>query len=74
MVAKKGFDQALAEAAQWMDIEGVVGIGQGKTDKQDCIVVFVSVKTPEVQKAIPLKHGGFPVRIEEVGIIDAEKG
>jgi len=69
----KSFGQALAEAAQWMDLEGVVGIGQGKTDEKDCILVFVAVKTPEIEKAIPPEYGGYPVRIEETGIISAEK-
>jgi len=72
-MATKSFGQALAEADQWMNLKGVVGIGQGKADEKDCILVFVAVKTPEIAKAIPLEYGGHPVRIEEVGIIDAEK-
>lgn len=72
-MATESIEQALADAAQWMAIEGVVGIGQGKADKKDCILVFVGVKTPEIEKAIPLQHRGYPVRIEEVGIIQAEK-
>jgi len=72
-MATKSFGQALAEAAQLMNIEGVVGIGQGKADEKDCILVFVALKTPEIEKAIPLEYGGYPVSIEETGIIEAEK-
>jgi len=72
-MATKSFQQALAEAKQWMNIEGVVGIGKGKAGKKNCILVLTVVETPEIEKAIPLEYGGYPVRIEEVGIIDAEK-
>lgn len=58
---------------QWMDIDGVEGIGQGKTDDKDCILVFVSVKTPEIRKTIPLEFKGFTVRVIESGVISTEE-
>jgi len=58
---------------QWMGIDGVEGVGQGKINDKDCIMVFVSAKTPEIEKTIPLKFKGFTVKIVESGIIDAQK-
>lgn len=68
----KSIEQVVTEAAQWMNIEGVAGIGQGKAGRKDCIVVLVRVKTPELEKAIPREYEGYPVRIEEVGVIRAD--
>jgi len=54
---------------QWMDINGVTGIGEGEINGEDCILVFVSVITPEVKKTIPRVYKGFPVNIIYSGII-----
>jgi acetolactate synthase small subunit len=64
--------QALKEAQSWMDIEGVEGVGQGKINDRDCIIVFISLKTPEIEKKIPSKFEGIPVDIQESGIIGAQ--
>ena len=58
---------------QWMDINGVVGISQGKIDEQDCIIVGVNIKTPEIEENIPQKYKGFNVKVEEWGHIFAQK-
>jgi hypothetical protein len=58
---------------QWMDINGVEGIGQGKVDDKDCILVFVSTKTQDIEKTIPSKFQNFPVKVMESGVIHIEK-
>lgn len=73
-MAKESIEQALAEVTDWMEVKGVEGIGQGRIDDKDCILVFVSMKTPEIRKAIPPEYAGYPVRIEEVGNIVIQKG
>ena len=57
---------------KWMKIEGVEGIGQGKVDDEDCIMVFVSRKVDEIKEKIPEKLEGFAVKIEETGIIQSQ--
>jgi len=54
---------------QWMSIDGVTGIGEGEIDGDDCILVFVSVITPQVKKTIPRVYKGFPVKIIYSGVI-----
>ena len=58
---------------QWIDINGVQGIGQGKVDDKDCILVFVRTKRPEIEKAIPPEFKGLTVRVRESGVIYADK-
>ena len=58
---------------QWMDIDGVEGIGQGKANDKDCIVVFVSLKTLEIEKSIPSKFKEYAVKIIESGALYAEE-
>ena len=66
------FDRALSEAQDsWMDIEGVTGVGQGMLDGKDCITVFVTAKTPEIEERIPRTYRGIPVEIRESGILYA---
>lgn len=66
----KNINETIAEIQdQWMNINGVVGIGQGLLDSKDSILVFVSTITPEIINNIPLSYKGFPVRIMEVGVI-----
>jgi len=58
---------------QWMEINGVEGIGQGKVNDKDCILVLVREKTPEIEKAIPAQFKGFTVQVRESGDIRANK-
>ncbi len=57
---------------KWMEIGGVEGIGQGKVDDEDCIMVFVSRKVNEIKEKLPEKLEGFVVKIEETGIIQSQ--
>lgn len=52
---------------EWMTIDGVRGVGQGKTDEKDSISVYVIKKTPEIEKALPSEYKGFAVEIIEIG-------
>ena len=58
---------------QWMAVEGVNGIAQGKADGRDCVLVFVDKKTQVIEESIPLEWMGFPVKVMEVGDIDAQQ-
>jgi len=54
-----------------MALPGVVGTAQGLCDGNPCIMVLVVEKTPELEKKIPERLEGYPVRIEETGEIRA---
>ena len=43
------------------------GLIQGVGHAEDYIIVFVVRKTPEIEKAIPLKYKGFNVKLQETG-------
>jgi len=58
---------------KWMEIEGVEGVGEGKENDKDCILVLVRCKTAEIEKAIPTTFEGFPVKVIESGVIQAQK-
>ena len=57
---------------QWMAIEEINGIAEGKAGDKDCVLVFVSEKTQKIKETIPLKLKGFPVKVMEIGDIDAQ--
>jgi hypothetical protein len=54
-----------------MAIPGVVGVYVGllEDDKTPCLKVMAVKKTPEFERRIPKNLEGYPVRIEETGII-----
>lgn len=58
---------------QWMAIDGVNGIAKGKADNKECVLVFISEKTQKIKETIPLKLKGFPVKVMEIGDIDAQE-
>lgn len=63
-------EAALKKAEAWMDdIDGVVGIAQGKTGETDCITVFLSL--PEMEAKIPKTFHGHPVVVEFSGPLQA---
>ena len=64
--------QAIDEASEWLDIQGVEGVGQGDLDGKECLVVHVSVAPTELSGMIPATFKGFPVVMEESGIISAQ--
>lgn len=62
------FNKVLEEAQRaWMDIEGVVSVGQGKKDQQDCIDVYIAINSEEIKEQIPSVYKNIPVVIRESG-------
>lgn len=59
--------EAIDEASEWMDIDGVEGVGEGEKDGKECIVVLVSVSPAQLSGVIPPTFKGFLVVIEESG-------
>lgn len=57
----------------WMALEGVNGVAQGKVNEVDCIEVLVSKKTLEMEDRIPREFKGFTVRVREVGDISIQE-
>ncbi len=64
--------QAIDEADEWLDLDGVEGVAPGEREGKDCIVVFASIDPSELAGRIPTTFKGFPVVIEETGIISAQ--
>ena len=58
---------------QWMAIDGVSGVGQGKIGDKDCIEVLVTTKPRKFEDTIPTEFKGFPVRVREVGHISIQE-
>jgi hypothetical protein len=52
-----------------MSIPGVVGTAIGECGGNPCIIVMVVKKTPDLMKKIPSALQGFPVVVEETGVI-----
>jgi hypothetical protein len=57
-------------SASWMEIEGVVGTGEGLDQGKPCVKVLVSSKTEAIKK-IPASVENIPIIIEVVGEIKA---
>lgn len=67
-MAQKTIKQVIEEQAQnLMGIDGVVGVGQGLCDDEDCLQVFVVEKTDEIRSKIPSQIEGYPVEIVVTG-------
>lgn len=56
-----------AHADAWMELPGVVGVGIGLCDGEECIRVFLAGPSPETEDAIPDRVGGYPVDLEVTG-------
>ena len=54
-----------------MALPGVVGTGQGQRDGEACIRVFVVKRTPALLQQIPSALDGYPVVVDETGVIRA---
>jgi hypothetical protein len=52
-------------------VPGVVGTAEGLCGDRPCIIVYVKKKTPEIAKRIPRSFDGYPVTIDETGVIRA---
>ena len=63
------FQEAIDDASEWIEFDGVEGVGQGEKDGKDCIIVFTSYPLSELSGVIPKTFKGFPVVIEESGTI-----
>ena len=62
------FNKVLKDAQRaWMDIDGVVSVGQGKKDQQDCIDVYIAINSREIKKQIPSNYKNIPVVFRESG-------
>ena len=59
-----------ANTGWFMSLGGVIGVGQGRCDETDCMVVFVESMTPDVS-SLPDTLEGFPIRIEVTGQVTA---
>ena len=60
-------EKAFSAAQALLDIEGVVGVGQGEWESGACVVVFVAMRTPRLEVAIPTRILGIPVDIRDAG-------
>ena len=56
-----------ARTPELMAIAGVQGTGIGEQDGKPCIIVFVRTKDARLEREIPARLDGYPVRIDEVG-------
>ena len=64
--------RAVDEAGAWLDIDGVEGVAQGQENGQDCIVVGVSRTVSELRDKLPTTFHGYPVVLQDWGIISAQ--
>ena len=69
---KTGINEAIDQAGQWLEIEGVEGVAEGELNGEPCITVLVSVSPAELTAKIPSTFLGYPVVFEESGIISAQ--
>ena len=58
--------------ATWMQIEGVIGTGEGLDHGKPCVKVFVSSKTNAVDQKIPASVENIPIIVEVVGNVVAQ--
>lgn len=62
------FKKVLQSAQQeWMNIDGVVAVGQGKKHQADCIDVYIANSSQAIKDRIPKEYQGFPVVFRESG-------
>jgi len=59
------------EASDWLDIDGVEGVAPGERNGAPCIVVGISLPFEVVQNKLPTSFHGYPVVLEDWGIISA---
>jgi hypothetical protein len=74
-MAGKTIESVLEEhTEELMALPGVVGTAEGSCGGRPCIKVFVTKRTPELDKKIPAALDGYPVEVEETGGIKAMPG
>jgi len=71
MTQRRDIDSVLADhVPKLMQIEGVVGVYHGETEKKEpCVKVMVEKRTGVLEQKIPKSLEGYPVLIEETGVI-----
>lgn len=69
---KHKIEEAIDEASRWMEFDGVEGVAQGEKDGKEYVMVLASRPPSELSALIPKNFKGFPVIIEESGVISAE--
>jgi len=68
---KQTIEQVIEEASQWLNLDGVEGIGQGEHGGEPCIVVLISGNKQNLAEKIPKSFKGYPVILEETGEVRA---
>lgn len=70
----KKIDAAVdAASTEFMKINGVQGVGQGKNKKdEDCIVVFTGADSASLTNKIPDSYQGFEVIVQNIGELRAQ--
>jgi hypothetical protein len=64
--------RAIDDATEWLEIDGVEAVADGKQDGEDCIVVGCSRPPAKLAGRIPKTFHGYPVVLEEWGPISAQ--
>ncbi len=66
----KAIEDVLKEhTGRLLSIPGVVGTAEGTLNGRPCIVVYVVETSPALRKDIPDSLEGYPVVIEETGVV-----
>ncbi len=60
-----------AHSNEWMNIPGVVGVGEGLHQGKPCILVLVKKKSKQLSAQIPKQLESYPVVIQETGEVKA---
>lgn len=62
-----------AASTEFMKLDGVVGVGQGKNEKnKDCIILFTAEDSAAIAKKTPTTYKGYDVIITPLGEIRAQ--
>jgi hypothetical protein len=69
---KEAIRRVLERHAQHIaSLPGVVGVAEGETSGEPCIIVYVAERTPGVTGRIPSELEGWPVLVRESGEFQA---
>ena len=75
-IPEKAIEQVIEERSpDLMEVPGVVGVGQGLSDGEPCVVVMVASALAELERRmIPDRIEGYPVTIRVTGEFRARGG
>jgi len=69
-------DVRRARERELLDKPNVTGVGIGKKDDRDIIIVFVTHKVPEselrLEQVVPKSLDGYEIDVEEIGVVTAQ--